>query len=200
MTRNFNFIYKIDASSYFNRAVICLEKAFTTLESSYLFYAALELRVSIERLLFEYLVLVGADEEKIESMLNLYRVKDLSKAIYETEPEFDIKFEYTNFYLKTIGLDFESPVPDKNKLNYYYGRLGSYLHNFKEPAKSTQNQEWWNELIQFLEETRAYLYEYFKVPRGFFKMNDKGLELFKTYKDESVSKEEIKKRILEGRY
>ncbi len=142
---------------------------------------------------------MNAEEEKIESMMNVYRIKDLSRAIYETEPEFDIKLEYTNFYLKTIGFDFEALVPDKNKLNSYYGKLGNYLHNFKKTADSTQNQEWWNLLIQFLEETRAYLYEYFKVPRGFFKMNEKGLELYQAYKDESVSKEEIKKRILEGK-
>ena len=177
---------------------MCLEKAFDLPESSYLFYAALELRTSIERLIFEYLVLVGADEEKIESMMKTYRVKDLSRALYETEPEFDKKFEYTNFYLNTVGADFEMLVLDKNKLNYYYGKLGSYLHNFKKPADSTQNQEWWNTLIQFLEENRAYLYEYFKVPRGFFKMNEIGLELYQLYKDESASKEEIKKRILEG--
>jgi len=200
MPRYFNFIHHIDATSHFNRAVICLEKAFTFLDSSYLFYAALELRTSIERLLFEYLVLVGADEAKIGSMMNTYRIKDLSRALYETEPEFDKKIEYTNFYLKTIGADLEMLVLDKNKLNYYYGKLGSYLHNFKKPAGSTQNQEWWNTLIQFLEESRAYLYEYFKVPRGFFnKMNDIGLELYQSYKDESVSKEDIKKRILDGK-
>ncbi len=122
MARNFNFIYSIDSTSHFNRAVICLEKAFSLPEGSYLFYAALELRISIERLLFEYLILVGANEEKIESMMNSYRIKDLSRAIYETEPEFDKKLEYTNFYLKTIGADFEMPIPDKTKLSYYYGK------------------------------------------------------------------------------
>ena len=198
MARYYNFIHQIDARSHFNRAIVCLEKAFTLPESSYLFYAALELRISIERLLFEYLVLVGANEEKIESMMNTYRVKDLSRAIYETESEFDKKLEYTNFFLKTIGVNFEIPIPDKDKLNYYYGKLGSYLHNFKKPADSTQNQEWWNTLIQFLEETRAYLYGYYKVPQGFFnKMNEKGLELYQLYKDELIPTEEIKKRILD---
>lgn len=199
MARNFNFHHPIEASMHFNRAIICLDNAFHIPDGSYLFYAALELRICIERLLFEYLVLVGADEEKIESMMNEYRIKNLSRAIYETEPEFDKKLEYTNFYLKTIGFDFEAPIPDKNKLNSYYGKLGNYLHNFKKPADSIQDQEWWNTFIQFIEETRAYLFEFFKVPRGFFKMNEKGLELYQAYKDESISREEIKKRILEGK-
>ncbi|MEO8233039.1 MAG: hypothetical protein ABI638_12200 [Ignavibacteriota bacterium] len=198
MPRNYNFHHPIDASMHYNRAIICLTKAFNTPDGSYLFYAALELRISIERLLFEYLVLVGADEEKIESIMNVYRIKDLSKAIYETEPEFDKKLEYTNFYLKIIGFDFEALIPDKNKLNSYYGKLGSYLHNFKKPVDSNQNQDWWNNFIQFIEETRAYLFEYFKVPRGFFKMNQRGLELYEAYKNNSISKEEIKKRILEA--
>ncbi len=196
MACNFNFIHQIDATSHFNRAVICLEKAFTLKESSYLFYSALELRISIERLLFEYLVLVGANEEIIETMMNTYRVKDLSRAIYETESEFDKKLEYANFYLTTIGADFEIPILDKNKLNYYYGKLGSYLHNFKKPIDSTQNQEWWNTLIQLLEESRAYLYEYYKMPHGFFKMNEKGLELYEEYKEGNIPKEEIAKKIL----
>ena len=199
MPRNFNFVHQIDATSHFNRAVICLEKAFKLKESCYLFYSALELRISIERLLFEYLVLVGASEDKIESVMSTYRVKDLSRAIYETESEFDKKLEYSNFYLKTIGANFEIPIPDKNKLNYYYGKLGSYLHNFKKPSNSTQSQEWWNTFIQFLEESRAFLYEYYKLPQGFFKMNEKGLELYKAYNDESISREEIINRILEGK-
>jgi len=198
MSRNFNFHHPIEASMHFNRAIICLNNAFHIPDGSYLFYATLELRISIERLFFEYLVLVGADEEKIESMMNVYRIKDLSRAIYETEPEFDRKLEYTNFYLKTIGFDFEVPIPDKNKLNSYYGKLGNYLHNFKKPVNSTQNQEWWDTYIKFIEETRVYLFEFFKVPRGFFKMNEKGLELYQAYKDESIPKEEIKKRILFG--
>lgn len=196
MDRNYNFHHPISASMHYNRAVICLDKAFGFPDGSYLFYTALELRICIERLLFEYLVLMGASSEKIESIMDEYRIKNLSKAIYEIEPEFDKKLEYTNFYLRVIGADFETPIPNKNKLNSMYGKLGKYLHNFKKPADSVQNQEWWNNLIVLIQETRTYLFEFFKVPRGFFQMNETGLQSYKEYKDGIVPKDEIVKKIL----
>ena len=198
MSRNFNFHHKIDASMHYNRAMICFQKAFSEHDGSYLFYTALELRVSMERFLFEYLVLMNVVDENIDKYLKEYRVKNLSNAIYEAEPEFDKKLEYTNFYLNTIGADFEIKIPDKAKLNGLYGKLGNYLHNFKDPVDTTNNEEWWQRFIQLLEEARAHLYEYLKVPRGYFKMNEKGFMLYQAYKDESISKEEIKKKILEG--
>jgi len=198
MARNFNFHHPIDASMHFNRAVISFKKAFDSHDGSYLFYTALELRVCIERFLFEYLVLMNVDDESIEKYMKEYRIKNLSNAIYEAEPEFDKKLEYTNFFLKTIGAEFDIKIPDKDKLNSLYGKLGNYLHNFKKPSESTQNETWWNTFIQFLEETRAYLFEFFKVPRAFFKMNAKGLELYQAYKDESLTKEEIQEKILEA--
>ncbi len=196
MARNFNFLHQIDASSHFNRSVICLEKAFTLHESSYLFYAALELRVCIERFLFEYLAVMNVSDENIAKYMKEYRIKNLSNAIYEAEPEFDKKLEYTNFYLKVIGADFDIKIPDKEKLNSLYDKLGTYLHNFKKPSESTSNQDWWNTFIQLLEETRAHLYEYFEAPRAFFKMNEKGLELYEEYKDDKISKSVIKEKIL----
>ena len=196
MPRNFNFHHSIDASMHYNRAIICLEKCFKIPDRSYLFYAALELRICIERFLFEYLVTMNTDEIKIETYMKEYRIKNLSNAIIEAEPEFDKKLEYTNFYLATIGADFQMQIPDKDKLNSYYGKLGNYLHSFKKPSETTQNQEWWNFFIQLIEEVRAYLYQFFEVPRAFFKMNERGLELYNEYKDEKIAKEDIAKKIL----
>ena len=193
--RNYNFHYPNEAAMYFNRAAICLHNAFNIPDGSYLFYAALELRICIERFLFEYLVIINTEEEKIDKYMKEYRIKNLSNAIYEAEPEFDSKLEYTNFYLAAINAGFQMQIPDKDKLNSYYGKLGNYLHNFKEPSETTQNQEWWNNFIQLIEEIRGYLFEFFKVPRVFFEMNENGLKLYEEYKKGIIPKEEIAKKI-----
>ncbi|MBK7228445.1 MAG: hypothetical protein IPH97_06205 [Ignavibacteriales bacterium] len=198
MPRNFSFHHPITASMHYNRAIICFQNAFNVPDGSFIFYAALELRICIERFLFEYLVIMNTDESKIEKYMKEYRIKSLSNAIYEAEPEFDKKLEYTNFYLHCIGSNFQIKVPNTNVLNNYYGKLGNYLHNLKRPADTIQKPEWWDEFINLLQETRAYLFEFIGVPRAFFKMNEKGLELYQAYKDESLIKEEIQKRILEG--
>jgi len=198
MSRNYNFHHPINASMHYNRAIICLSNAFGIPDGSFLFYTALELRICIERLLFEYLVIINVADEKIETYMKEYRIKNLLNAIYEAEPEFDKKLEYSNFYLKVIGADFETPIPDKNKLNSLYGKLGNYLHNFKSPTDSVHNQKWWNIFIQLIEETKTYLYEFFRVPRAYFQMNEIGLKLYEEYKNDSIPKEEITKKILEG--
>lgn len=196
MPRNYNFHHPIDASMHYNRAIICLDKCFNSHDGSYLFYAALELRVCIERFLFEYLVIMNIAEEKIEKYMKEYRIKNLTNAILEAEPEFDKKLEYTNFYLASIGAPFQIQIPDKEKMNSYYGKLGNYLHNFKKPSESTQNEEWWNLFIQLLNETKDYLYEFFRVPRAFFQMNEKGLALYQEFKDENISRDEIAEKII----
>lgn len=198
MTRNYNFHYPISAASHYNRAVICFDNVFSFADGSHLFYSALELRNCIERFLFEYLVLIQIGEENLEKFRNSYRVKSFSMAIYESEPEFDKKLEFTNFYLQTIGAHFTIPKLDEKALNSYYGKLGNYLHNFKRPDETVQNQEWWNNFILFIQETKSYLSEYLNVPRAFFKMNDKGLLLYQEYKNENISRDEIRAKILQG--
>jgi len=198
MPRNFNFHHPIEASMHYNRAVICIQNALNIPDGSFLFYATLELRICLERFLFEYLVIMQVDDAKIEKYMKDYRIKDLTSAIYEAEPEFDKKLEYTNFYLDKIGVGFQMQVPDKNILNTYYGKLGSYLHNFKRPSESTQNQEWWNTFIQLLEEIKTYMFEFFRVPRAFFQMNELGLKLYEEFKDINIAREEIARKILEG--
>ncbi len=102
MPRNFNYHHPIDASMHYNRAIICLGNALGIPDGSFLFYAALELRICIERLLFEYLVIINVADEKIETYMKEYRIKNLLNAIYEAEPEFDKKLEYSNFYQSYI--------------------------------------------------------------------------------------------------
>ena len=196
MSRNFNFHHPIDASMHYNRAIICLDNAFSIPDGSFLFYAALEFRICIERFFIDYLAIMKADE-KLESLSNEYKIKNLSRAIYEAEPEFEKKLEYTNFYLDSIGACFQMQIPDKNILNTYYGKLGNYLHNFKKPSESTQDQEWWNTFIQLLEEFRIHLFEFFRVPRAFFQMNEIGMQLYEEYKNDTIPKEELSKKILE---
>jgi len=197
MARNYKFNHSIIASMHYNRAIICLNNGFSFPDGAYLFYASLELRICMERLLFEYLVIMKTESEKLDKFMSLYRIKDLGKAIYEIEPEFDKKIEYTNFYLKIItGVEFEIPIPNIDILNSLYGKLGNYLHNFKKPEDSVQNQEWWNDFIQLIEETREYLAVFFESPRVDFKMNESGLLLYQAFKDKSISQEELKKKIL----
>jgi len=196
MLRNFNFNHPIDASMHYNRAVICLDKAFSFPDGSYLFYASLELRICIERILFEYLVIINVDEQRIDNFFNKYRIKNLSKAILEAEPEFIKKLEYTNFYLTTIGAGFPLEIPDNERLNSYYGRLGNYLHNIKDPSKATQNEEWWNSFIQLVNEVREYLFKFFKFPRAYLNLNEKGIESYIAFRDGTMSLEEIAKNII----
>lgn len=194
--RIYNFHHPINASMYYNRAIICFDKCFAIPDGSYLFYATLELRVCIERFLFEYLVIINTKDEKIEKYIKEYRIKNLHNAIIEAEPEFYKKLEFTNFYLATMEAGFQMDIPDIKRLDSYYGKLGNYLHNFKKPSETVQNEEWWNSFIQLIEETRDYLFKFFKVPRAFFEMNEKGFELYRAYKEGIIPKQEIGKRIL----
>lgn len=187
--------YEITAAAYFRRASANLS-AFHG-DPAILFYSALEFRYCIERLLFEYMILIKLNNIQ-KSMEKLYLARDLKNKILEIEPEFVEKLEFINFYLSALDISEKVFIPDLGILNKYYGRLGNYLHLQKRPEKTCDNPDWWTNFTDLLPEIRDYLGEIFKHPRAHFELNEEGWKLFDKFKTKSTSEEEIIKEIRES--
>ncbi len=181
--------YGIDRAAHYKRAVRNLEKAETEKLADYFIYSALEFRNCIERVLFEYLYLMGhnAWNAKWEKEYRATRLKDM---IIEIEPEFAEKIQFANLLLKALG----SPpifIIDLDAFSRMYGKLGNYLHAYKNSETTADCRQWWGSLDQLLYEAKQTLFKVFSSPMGFTSLNERGLKLYQTWREGKVTDEQV---------
>ena len=191
----FHYKYDITAVGYFLRGISALNSFNNYKIPNFILYVAFEFRCSVERLLFEYLVMMKLDSQMSKSLEKLYHATKLKKTVLNIEPEFNEKIKFINFFLSTLNSNVFIYELDLDIIETYYGKLGNYLHSQKRPEKTSENPNWWKELITFLIEIRDYLGSILENPIGTFKMNERGLELFGAYKSGDKSDEEIAEMI-----
>lgn len=199
--------YDISAHGHLIRAERLIQIFRRNSQSKILTYASLELRVCIERLLFEYLVLIQLDEDRLRSLDNFYRTKDFKSEILKIEPEFSLKIDFVNIYLRVIhtfyGLHGEVVNipnriidPDFELLSEFYGKLGNCLHSLKMPEKTTKSENWNNLVIHSVFHGFSYLQEIVFSGQLHFKMNDKGFVHYEVFKSQTLTEENLIKFML----
>jgi hypothetical protein len=191
MPINYKLKYDINAATHYNRAAQCLEVFNEHNNPNYLFYASLELRNCIERFLFEQLVLIHLDEEKLQKFKNEYRTKNFRRAILESEPQYYEKIEFMNIYFEALGAPFRIPEPDFDTIDTFYGRLGNYLHSLKMPSVSTESPEWWENFHSLLGDIMNFMAELLRYPQAHFKLNESGNKIFEDYLNGEKNREEV---------
>ena len=147
--------YEIDATSHWMRCRELLEKATNI---SQFFYAALELRCCIERLCFEYLVLLTHGKRELsKSELKAYGPKDFFKMIERESPFFDKVVDFINAGFEVDQAGLEMQFPDIKWLQETHGKLGNFLHLQKEEMTNNEKLELVNFVQQAFNETTRYI-------------------------------------------
>ena len=155
--------YNITSRDCFDRAAFILETVTRTglleiVKQEFLFsaffYAALELRICIERLLWEQLYIFRVDDFT-KAFEKLYRANETKKTIKKIEPHFEKKVEYINLIFAAQEQPERVVVPDLDKLDELYGRLGRYLHRQKHPGETVLDPQWWASFQQLLLRNRS---------------------------------------------
>ncbi|MFH1213480.1 MAG: hypothetical protein V1681_05295 [Candidatus Neomarinimicrobiota bacterium] len=179
-------MYDIRPSDYYLRGKKLNDFYVETKNKAFLVYAALEYRICIERYLFEVLVLLKIDDvpRKYEK---LYRVGELSKTIYEIEPDFINKIKFTNIILSALRIDSHIFIPNMDYLNEIYGKLGAYLHTIKDPEKTVKKEDWWKNLSSLILRTQSYIEKMIKNDLGTFELNEYGLEIYNKWLNGKLS-------------
>ncbi|MCZ6702182.1 MAG: hypothetical protein O6940_03975 [Ignavibacteria bacterium] len=185
---------EFNADSYFQKALKKLGEFNNTKEI--LYYIALDYRFCIERLLFEYLVLVKNSQVSI-TLQKLYRAYDLSKAIMKAEPNFFKKLEFVNIYMGCLGKKEKIIIPDLERLTKIYSGLNKFLHAPKRTDQSIADTKSLGKFIELIDLATDTLGELLSHPRGVIQLNDKGLDLFERFANSKIYKEELIKEIQE---
>jgi hypothetical protein len=181
--------YNIDAEAYLARASEAMDGY---RDSRFIFYAAFELRCAIERLLFEYLVLISSPDGISRKKENLYSAKDFMAEIERTEPKFIKKLEFINIMLDVFPNSVLIVMPDLGRLKSYYGSTNNLLHAHKRPEDSVSSKQWWARSEHSMREAIAYVSILLKAQRGSMRLNDRGLEVFDKWERGELTDEEVR--------
>ena len=95
-------VQSYDVNDSLNRALDRMEEFRSTGRAYLLLYAALDVRLCVERTLFEYLVLIKSTDvaRRIEW---LYSATDLREAILAEEPQFLRKVEFADLFRPVLA-------------------------------------------------------------------------------------------------
>jgi len=157
-----------------------------------LLYAALDVRLCIERTLFEYLVLIKVSDLP-RAMEKIYSAADLNKAILNEEPNFKKKMEFMQVYAQYYGLSLPITLPDLELLALCYGRANEYLHAPKKPDKTWLDIRWWDNLNLVLNKAMNHLVEIHSSFIWNIRLNERGQKLFNRFSTGELTKEELLK-------
>ncbi len=187
-------IISINSESYFQKGFDKLKEFKENREL--LYHVALDYRFTIERLLFEYLVLVK-NTDISNNIKKLYRAYDLSKKLLNIEPKFFKKLEFLNIYLECLGAKERIVYPDLDKLTKIYSSLNKYLHAPKTVEDSLDYSKTFYKLAEIIDDATYTLAELLSHPRGSIELNKKGMALFEQFSNEEISEEDVKGIIIE---
>jgi hypothetical protein len=156
----------------------------------FLVYAALDIRLFVERTLFEYLLLIKNDTpgKKLEK---LYAAEDLKRSLLKLEPAFFRKIEFMRILVPFFGYDRSIVVPDLDLLSNAYRRLNNYLHAPKRPATTSLLFDWWQSLFNLLERTISHLEEIHSNHMGHIELSERGNKLLAQFSSGKLSPEEL---------
>ena len=177
-------VYNISANHYLTRAIINVARFTREEDIKFAFYAALELRNCIERVLFEYMWMLK-ESGLSKNDINSYKPDDFICKIEKFEPYFEQKIKFTEEVLKTvIGPEFNIALPDFNRLNKLYGKLGNYLHAAKTPENQSAKIEWYENLTHIVIDAKEYLVEILSSNRARIKeFTPEAMDLYHRYRN-----------------
>jgi hypothetical protein len=162
-----------------------------------LLYAALDVRLCVERTLFEYLVLIKSTDlpRRIE---RLYSATDLRRAILAEEPQFLRKIEFVNLFVRFLPESKPVVIPNLDLLSQGYGRTNDYLHCPKRPDETWQDSQWWELLTETLSALIQHLVAIHSGFMSYINLSPRGEALFERFVRGELSAAQVTAELAEA--
>lgn len=169
--------YDFSPVAYYKRFKRNIELHNSTQDKSHLFYAALELRYTIESILFYYLQLTNGADLSV-AQRKLWRGHDLGKEIEKVDPHFAHRLEFISMLAYMDSQFAEIVKPDFKILSKTWSRLGDYLHAQKH---SNLPEEFWLAFSRILREPCDNIALVLSHPFVNLEFTSEGNEIIKRY-------------------
>ncbi|HEY1170539.1 MAG TPA: hypothetical protein VGH19_04145 [Verrucomicrobiae bacterium] len=186
--------YPVTPIAYYKRFIRNVNLHNQGQDKSYLLYAALELRYTIEALLFYYLHALS-EGDLSKSKQKLYRPQDLRQAILAADPLFLVKLEFADMCAYFDDSISSQLRPDIALLTSIHGRLGDWLHAEYSPLCSRVPEEKWVELSKLFESLGDHLSVILSHPLLDVNLTDKGNLVMQQYIEGTLTKAEVIDRL-----
>ncbi len=172
--------------------VNCLDLVRSPTRFRELIYAALELRMCVERLCFEYLLLLTHKKRELSKReTKLYKPNDLIKKVAEEEPYFDKMAKFADVVLQQQGIVKRVMAPDGKWLIELHGKLGDFLHH----RTNIPTNEDMARLIATLEEALPRLKKYITSCGAISNFAPHAQAIFDDYVAGKIDRGQMAKRI-----
>lgn len=148
-----------DSAGHTYRALSWLDVAKRQKNTSAFQYAALEIRFSIENLMFEELVMsVGTKLDKAEYKKCKGNSTKLKKIIRRLNPDYDKLMQFTEAILSVNPKAPPFIVWDHNRLMKLWGKVSNFLHWQGTVEETVDSATWLEAGIKFVEETALHIW------------------------------------------
>jgi hypothetical protein len=157
-----------------------------------LVHAALELRICIERLCFEYLVLLTHKSRELSKKeTKAYKPKAILKNVVKEEPHFNKMANFANAVLMQRRAPIRVVAPDSDWLVELHGKLNDYLHLQTEPLKNEEIGRLLSAIKDSLPRLRTYLTSRGKI----YNLAEHSRSILDKYVNDEITEEQMKKMI-----
>ena len=183
--------YGFSPSEYLIRCKSNVELHNQTQNKAYLFYAALELRFTIESVMFYYLWILNK-KRLTKSQQKLWHAQDLKREILEIDPLFPYRLDFIAL-AAYLGGDLDKTVkPDFGLLTKSWAKLGNYLHSQKHPLSNKLPEDFWVEFSEILQAPCENLALVLSNPLVDLEFTQKGMDIIKLYASGQMSWVDVK--------
>ena len=185
-----------DAGWFVAQANTLIKLAIEKNSNSLLLYAAVELRMAVEQLLFTIICLVS--EEVDDELLKKCRKKDgLFKTLREIEPNYTMMIRFGKILSESYPYIPEFANWDIKTLKKFHNRLSDFCHSPLVVYKIEETPNWTNETKDELSKIYDYLAQNMKkgTPRLEFHENTPSVnDLFLDFINKRITEDDVRAR------
>ncbi|GEM_PF-3779198 len=187
--RKLNLTYDVQAAAHYNRCGELISKA---AEVRDFLYAALELRLCIERLCFEYLILLTHRKRSLSKKeMKAYIPKEIFERVMAEMPFFERMVDFINTVFRVDNTGWTMVFPDIAWLQTTHGKLGNYLHLQKEP----RSEDEWLVFVDYVRESWQKLRKYVETRASVSDLKPHAQDIFDKYVNGEITKEQMQRMI-----
>jgi len=162
-------------------------------------YAALEIRNSIEMLLFEILVNIkGLKLTESEYRKCIKISTRMNKLIKKIQPNYDKWIKFNKICLSILPGSPSMTYWNLSELMNNWGIISNYLHFWGVPQKTIDSKEWYGNFINKIEKSAKYLRVNFESATGFIDITSMPNEvktIWEEFENEKISTKQVKLRL-----
>jgi len=191
---------KVTSGWHHQQATALKKIAVEKTSATALVYAALELRIGLERYIFEMSIAAIGGQLTSENLRTARKKKGVFNLLQESMENYRRNIEFMNMVIDQMKIPYTVPIPDLRTIRQLIDELSDYCHPQFDPLQTVNHPtgSWFIEGITLIDKAIELLGELVKQPRGAMtreSMPPEVCDLFDEYLQGSVDETTVRTRL-----